>query len=158
MIDGDKLRIQYQLAVILCLALTAVPFFLGFVILVMTTSPGAIPTEPIDPVISVVYTLLALSPLVTVRAIRYLTRKSIAAPEQLAIGIEANIMIWAVTEYALWEVASLLGFVGAVTGAPITFFLAFALVTFGGDVYSFPRWSRWTALVVDLGLAQEGTV
>lgn len=155
MVDAAKLKKQYQLAVVMCLALTTIPLLLGFVLFVMSTSPDTTPTEPIDSVIAVVFGILALSPLVTVPLIRYLARQSIASPRQPASGVESNIMVWALTEYSLWEVASLLGFVGVVIGAPIAFFLVFALVTYGGYAYSFPRWSRWTALVVELGLAQD---
>lgn len=155
MVDGARLREQFKKAVVMCLGITSIPFILGVVLIVMSASPDRTPTEPVDPVMTVVFGLLALSPLVTVPVVRRFARTSIAAPQQPPIGVEANIRTWAVAEYTLWELASLMGFVGVVSGAPMTFFLVFALITLTGYAYSFPRWSHWTALVVELGLSHD---
>lgn len=155
MVDGVKLKEQYRMAVISCLAVTVVPFLLGFVLYVMTSAPDRADAESVDMIVLVFFGLLALSPLITVPLVHHMGAKSMAALKQPAGGVESNIMIWALTEYALWEISSLLGFVAVALGAPVTFFVACAILTFGGYAYTFPRWSRWVELVQELGLVDD---
>lgn len=154
MIDVSKLKAQYRLAVVSCLGVTAIPFLLAFVAYTLATSsdPGSAGSGTADPVILVVFALMAFSPLISGPMIRRAAKVSIVAEKQPSAGVESTIMSWAVSEYAIWEISSLLGFVGFVQGAPPVFLIACIVVTFVGFAFSFPRWSRWVALAQELRL------
>ena len=151
MVDAVKLRGQYRTAVMACLGVTAVPFLLSAVAFMLAASPD--PGQPADdPVMLGIFGLLALSPLLTVAIVRRIARNSLARAAESPIGVEGALMIWSLTEYALWEVSSLLGFVGFVLTGSVVFFATCIAFTLGGYAFSFPRWSRWEALLTDLGL------
>jgi len=49
----------------------------------------------------------------------------------------------------------LLSYVGFVLTESVPFFAACVAFTLVGFAYSFPRWSRWEALLVELGLVSH---
>lgn len=157
MVDAAELREQYRVAVTSCLGITAIPFLLAFVAYMMSRSPDSVSAQPApaEPLVLLVFGLLALSPLVSVPLVRRVFKTFIVAQSQSTPGIERNVAMWAITEYALWELSSLFGFVGFVIGGPVVFLLACMGITFMGYALSFPRWSSWVALLQELGLVRD---
>lgn len=148
MIDSVKLKQQHSVAVMVCIGITIVPMLLGQVGLVFARS-GETAAASISPLLLALLGLVGLAPLALVPQIRRIGRDSFAAASQTDDGLATTMMIWSVTEYALWEIPSLIGFFGVVQGAPISFLFACIAVSAAGFIVSFPRWSRWRA---DAGL------
>lgn len=157
MADLGKLKNMFGVAVTACLGVTAVPVLLTCVAFVLASSPDEAAPDG-DPLILGIFGLLALSPLLTVPLVRRMARASISTPPTGETSVESNMMVWSLTEYALWEVTTLLGFVGFILSGSWPFLGACLALTLLGFVYSFPRWSRWISLLSELRLVDEAAV
>lgn len=143
MTDEATLRAHYRTLVITCVAVTAVPFILAFVAFMMDMTAEEGRSAGTDPVLLVVFGLLALSPLVTAPLIRRLSmRPGALAAQQNSTPATAALTFW-LAEYAAWEISSLLGFVGYVMTGSTVFFAACAVLSLAGFAMTFPRWSAW---------------
>ncbi len=164
MIDRSSLERRYRTAVVICVAISLVPALLAFVAWLLSSPPA--PDGPgsgtADPVLLIVFGVIALEPLLAVPLFRWVltrhaqvantavdTPDSQALPvpaEELAILLEGRIATFAIAEYALWTVPPLLGFVGFATGATWVYFIVTILFGLAGFAFSFPRWREWSRL------------
>lgn len=141
MVDRAELKALYRQAVKTCLALILVPVLLVGVALFMYDQ-GGLGSEAVDPLLFWIWGFMALQPLWIVPLYRFvITPRAIAlAPE----SPEPVIASQAITEYALWELSTLMGFVIFFMSGIWIWFLATLALTFAGFAVSFPRWSDWT--------------
>lgn len=158
MIDMDTLKGQYRLAVMACLGITAVPLLLAAVAKLLAASPDST-SAGFTAIHFAVFSALALSPVVSASIVRRLSNSALEAALACSEKAESSMMVFAVTEYALWEISSLLGFVAFVLGAPWYYFAACIGVSLAGFAFSFPRWSAWVTRARELGAADgEGII
>lgn len=146
-IDRAALEKRYRNAVLVCSAMLLMPLLLLLVAWVLSQSrdPAGAGSGSISPLYLWILGLVALSPLVTVPFFRKLMRQrplpKTASGEE---GVEALIATEALTAYAMWEMASLIGLVGFIRGATWTFMLAAIMVNLAGWAMTFPRWPDWS--------------
>jgi hypothetical protein len=140
MVDRTELHAQYRKAVLVAAAIATSPIILFVVawLLAADATPDGPGSGTIDPLILVVFAVVAVSGLAPLVFLRWLTR---SRPPNTAP--EAAIASLAMAELALWEIFALMGFVAFVLGATWTVFIGSVLVTYLGFAYSFPRWETW---------------
>jgi hypothetical protein len=145
MVDRDQLRAQHRVAVLTCSAVTIVPLLLTFVagLLAEPGIEGGAGSGTADPILLLVFGSLALTPLVSVPIVRRIGLTALKSAQVTAVSLGSTLMVWKVTEFALWELCSLLGFVGFLAGASWTFLLVCVALSLIGYAFSFPRWSEW---------------
>lgn len=152
--DLEKLRASYKVVVGACLGVTMAPLLLAFVAFIISTEPDPAPPNT-DPVLLIVFGILALMPFAAAPLVRRMARTAVASAKPTEAG--GALVIWSIVEYAIWEVPSLLGFVAFVATSQIWFFAACMAITFVGYAFSFPRWSKWTAVAGEQSRAGEAT-
>lgn len=151
--DQDKIREVHRTTTMACAGITAVPFMLSWVGYLMYDPTETSP----DPVILAVFGVLALAPIIGVPLYRRIALRAVREAVKSADGPAGALMVWSLAEYALWEVSSLLGFVGLVLTGQIWFMAACVTLTLVGYAFSFPRWSKWAASLADLGPMAEAS-
>lgn len=141
--DEAVLKTQFRVLVMACAGVTAMPFALVFVSWVMMRSTEGASSQGADPILYVVFGILALSPLIAAPMLRRLSRRPDALAAQKDSTPSGIVLSFWLAEYAVWEIPSLLGFVAYVMGAPAVYFAACVVLSLVGYAITFPRWSGW---------------
>lgn len=144
-VDRDFLRARYRSIVLRCLAVSLVPGILVLSAAQMTggTDTGGPNTGTISTAMLLVFGTLALSPLLLVPFLRFSYGPRTA---RTAVNPAAAIVSNSLSEYAIWALSPLMGFVIFFSGGTwAIFFGSFALALIGW-VATFPRLSRWMQL------------
>lgn len=151
MVDREQLRAQFRLAAITCAGLTIIPLLLLFVGWFMHVSPsssGGVGSGSLPLLRLVPQVVLGCAPLVVVPVLRRLFKRqrltaARGVPGGTLASMEQMLSSQATTEFAVWEIASLNGFVAFFLGASWGVFLGLVALTYLGYAVSFPRWSAW---------------
>jgi len=141
--DEDVLKTQFRVLVLACAGVTAMPFALLFVSWVMMRSTEEASPQGADPILFVIFGILALSPLIAAPMLRRLSRRPDVVAAQKDPTPSGIVLSFWLAEYAVWEIPSLLGFVAYVMGAPALYFAACLVLSLVGYAITFPRWSGW---------------
>jgi hypothetical protein len=134
------------------LPLTSVLFVYVASVLGNDARPGGPGSGAMGPLSLLVFGALALSPALVTPFLRAMFARSRrrAASRPGRVNAQALLSLHAISEYAIWEISSLVGFVAFVLGATWLFFIGAVLVSLIGYVISFPRWSRILEYADDL--------
>jgi hypothetical protein len=152
----SEIDAQYRQAVIGCAGITMAPALLAFVAWTVSRDSG-IPdgagSGVVSPVILWTFAALALATIGCVPLVRSIADKQ---TQVVVTGgrSTSSATVWALTEYALWEICSLLGFVAFIMGATWAYFGAALVVTYVGFAVSFPRRSVFERRVQQATAAQ----
>ena len=146
MVDRDGLKASYRLTVMSCSGITLIPVMLVYVGWFMYRSPGGSGTPGSGTLALstlLVFGALGLSPLLTVPLLTYVFEHQLVPAPSPPASAAALMRVQAMTRYALWEIASLIGFVGFFMGASWLYFIGLVAFTYCGYAVTFPRWSSW---------------
>ena len=152
MIDRQHLAAHRKAAAAVARSFILVPIALGVVGWLLAGGSRLLSaTESFVSVLYVPFTLIVLAPLVAVPLLRRNWDSRVFSPRTPSSSGQAQgspagaLATRMIIEYALWEVATLMGFVAVTIGAPLVYLFGATVLTLVGEAYSYPSMSRWEA-------------